>query len=346
MTNSTILELTENYLKTEIAAIANECDRDSEILRSALQGLAVRNLLALRVPKVWNGAGFADLEFSKFQEQIARYSGALAFLQTQHQSAGAILVKSDNEALKQQYLPFMGSGEKLVGIGFSHLRRTNSPLKALRVEGGYQLYGQVPWITGCDFFQTVLLAALLPDGRAVYGMVPLTNRAEIHLSEPMPLAAMTSTNTITAEITNYVLPDSDVAFIVPAGAIHKSDRTTVLNHSFFALGCAQAGLDVVASIQHAKPFLTIPNTLSEELDRCRQSIYTAADQPFETKLTLRAWAIDLAVRCAHAAVIVSSGAANSLNHPAQRIYREALVFSVAGQTIDVLQASLDRLMKT
>jgi len=33
-----------------------------------------------------------------FQELVARYSGALAFLQTQHQSAAAMLVQSQNES--------------------------------------------------------------------------------------------------------------------------------------------------------------------------------------------------------------------------------------------------------
>jgi alkylation response protein AidB-like acyl-CoA dehydrogenase len=341
-----ILKSVTRYLRDTIAPIANQLDADSELLRSALQGLADQSLLALRVPQSWGGAGFSDSEFAEFQEQMARFSGALAFLQTQHQSAAAMLVKSENETLKQAYLPYMGNGEKLVGIGFSHLRRANSPLKAIRVEGGYSLQGQVPWITGFGLFQTVLIAAVLPDGQAVYGMVPFIDRDGLQFSEPMALAAMNSGNTVTAELRDWFLPDSEVAFVVPAGAIDHSDRINILNHSFFALGCAQAGLDIVESVREAKPFLAIASAqtaLTEELQRCRQAIYTAATQSFEEKLRLRAWSIELAVRCAHAAVIVSSGAANAQGHPAQRVYREALVFSVAGQTIAVLEASLDRI---
>jgi alkylation response protein AidB-like acyl-CoA dehydrogenase len=341
-----ILKSVTRYLKENIAPIANQLDADSELLRSALQGLADQKLLALRVPQAWGGAGLSDSEFAEFQEQMARFSGALAFLQTQHQSAAAMLVKSENETLKHAYLPYMGNGEKLVGIGFSHLRRANSPLKAIRVEGGYSLQGQVPWITGFGLFQTVLIAAVLPDGQAVYGMVPFTDQARLQFSEPMALAAMNSGNTVTAELTDWFLPDSEVAFVVPAGAIHHSDRINILNHSFFALGCAQAGLDIVESVRDSKPFLAIASAqtaLTEELQRCRQAIYAASTQSFEEKLRLRAWSIELAVRCAHAAVIVSSGAANAQTHPAQRVYREALVFSVSGQTISILEASLDRI---
>jgi alkylation response protein AidB-like acyl-CoA dehydrogenase len=352
MQDSTILELTEEYLRSHVASKANAIDENTEALRSALQGLADRHLLALRTSK---NPGITPLTFCAFQELIARFSGALAFLQTQHQSAASMLAKSENEALKQTYLPLMGNGQKLVGIGFSHLRRAdNPPLKAIPVEGGYRLHGHIPWITGFEFFQTVLIAALLPTGEAVYGMVPFTNvqhDGEIRLSQPMSLAAMTSTNTVTAELTEWFLPTSHVAFILPAGEIHRSDLANVLNHSFFALGCAQAGLDIVELMRQQKPFLAIAaaqNALIQELAECRRSIYATYSQEtsFDVKLKLRAWSIELAVRCAHAAVIISSGAANSTFHPAQRVYREALVFSVAGQTNAVLEATLEQLRRS
>jgi alkylation response protein AidB-like acyl-CoA dehydrogenase len=354
MISPNLLDPLDTYLREVVTPNAEEMDDRAEVLRSALQGLADLNLLALRVPQTWGGSGVDDLTFSKFQEQIARHSGALAFLQTQHQSAAAMLIQSENQFLKQSYLPHMSRGQKLVGIGFSHLRReTNPPIKATRVEGGYRLHGQVPWITGFNFLQSFLLAAVLPDGQAVYGMVPFAathqiSGGKICFSEPMPLAAMTATNTVAAEVTEWFMADSEVAFIRPASAIHTSDHHNVLNHSFFAIGCAQAGLDILKAAAQSKPHLTVApalETLTDKLSECRSKIYTAQQQsyPFEEKLSLRTWAIDLAVRCAHAAVTVSSGAANSKRHPAQRVYREALVFTVGGQTTAVLEATLDRL---
>ncbi|MCU0547906.1 MAG: acyl-CoA dehydrogenase family protein [Leptolyngbya sp. Prado105] len=123
MQTSSLLEIADIYLRETIAPIANQLDEDAEALRSALQGLGDLNLLGLRIPKAYHGAELDNPLFDQFQEQTARFSEALAFLQTQHQSAGEILSKSENEALKQAYLPQMGTGENLVGIGFSHLRR-------------------------------------------------------------------------------------------------------------------------------------------------------------------------------------------------------------------------------
>ncbi len=85
-----------------------------------------------------------------------------------------------------------------------------------------------------------------------------------------------------------------------------------------------------------------------EINDCRDAIWEAEEKPdldFNKKLELRAGAIDLAIRCATAAVTVSSGAANQISHPAQRIYREAMVYVVFRQTTAVMEATLARLKR-
>jgi len=58
-------------------------------------------------------------------------------------------------------------------------------------------------------FQEFIVAAL-PDGQAVFGVVPFVEtyqmRWVITFSQPMALAAMTSTNTVTATLTNWFYP--------------------------------------------------------------------------------------------------------------------------------------------
>lgn len=345
------LDAVESYLGDRILLQANTLDQDAAALRSAFLTLGQQGWLGLKIPAIWGGSELSAIAFQQFQEAIARVSGALAFLQAQHQSAGAFLIRSENDELKQRYLPRMATGEIAVGVGFSHLRRSaDPPLKALSVEGGYQLHGTIPWITGYSIFQWFVGAAVLPDDRAVYGIMPFvpqqTATGSLHFSAPMSLAAMTATNTVSAELNQWFLPQTQVLFTTPANAIHHNDVQNVLQHSFYALGCARAGLDVVeqAAKTRSLPFLQLTyDALNQELATCRQAIYQASGQSFRDRLQLRAWAIELAGRCAHAAVTVSAGAANSLHHPAQRIYREALVFTVTGQTPVVMEATLRRL---
>ncbi|MDJ0774919.1 MAG: cyclase family protein [Mastigocoleus sp. MO_167.B18] len=358
-----LLDSAKSYLLDKVAPKANEIDVNPDSLFTALQGLGDLGLLALKVPRKWNGKELNQQNFSEFQELVARYSGALAFLQTQHQSAGSMLLNSNNSCLQQKYLPYMGTGELLLGVGFSQLRRQGEPLtQAIAVTEGYQLNGFVPWVTGYGCFQFFIVAATLSDGRAVFGVVPFQETQQktggsITFSHPVSLAAMTSTNTVSATLNNWFLSSENVVAIKAYGWINDNDRKKVLHSAFMATGCALAGLDLIESTLPKKPFPFIQTafeSLNEELRECRHKIrelnirefnQLSTDEELSVKLKLRAWSIDLATRIAHACVTVSSGAANYIHHNAQRIYREALVFTVTGQTSAVMEATLARLAR-
>jgi alkylation response protein AidB-like acyl-CoA dehydrogenase len=361
-----ILEVAVDYLQKEVAPKAQEIDRDPAALRKALQGLCDLNLMALKCPKEYGGPGISEEDFRRFQEECSRASGALAFLQTQHQSATGLIAKSKNEALKAEYLPRMGNGEKLVGIGFSQLRRGGPPImRAEETQGGYVLNGHVPWVTGWDYYPEFVVGATLPDGQALFAIAPLqegmsgetavgrirqTEPTSIRISPIMRLAAMETPNTVTVDFEDFFVPNERVVFIQAATWIKNNDQINIALQGHFALGCAQAGLDILRTNADKKalPFLTeAHNALASELKECREETKKAQAQANEEttqeRLNVRAWAIDLAVRCAHAAVTSSSGAANSINHPAQRVYREALVFTVSAQTTEIMEATLRRI---
>jgi alkylation response protein AidB-like acyl-CoA dehydrogenase len=349
-----ILETAENFLREEVAPKAQQIDRDGELLRWSLQGLCERNLMALRRPAEFGGPDISEEAFRHFQETCARYSGTLSFLQTQHQSAGSMIAKSANEALKNEYLPKMGNGEKLVGIGFSQLRRGGPPImRATEAAGGYLVEGHVPWVTGYDFYPEFLLGATLPNGRAVFAVVPLRDAEGIKVSIPMRLAAMEAANTVTVDFTDHFVPAEKVCFIKEAGWIKNNDQINIALQGHFALGCAQAGLDILRAAAEKKNLdfaLSSHAALAKELATCREETRmaqkgVAIEEATVDRLRVRAWAIDLAVRCAHAAVTASSGAANSVDHPAQRVYREALVYTVSAQTTPIMEATLRRLVR-
>lgn len=342
------------YLRTEVAPQAQAIDADPEALRVALAGLAARDLMAMKLPTEFGGPAMPEPLFRVFQEEVARTSGALAFLQTQHQSAVSMIARGENAELAAEYLPKMGNGERYVGIGFSQLRRGGPPImRAEPIEGGYRLEGSVPWVTGWDFFPEFLIGAAMPDGQAVFGVVPLVDvPGEVRVSEPMRLAAMGSANTVSVEFSGYFLPMERVAFRRAPGWIKNNDQINIALQGHFALGCAQAGIDVVRAAAEKKGICFLhdaADALTKELEACQRATAEAQqsvdEETTEARLEVRAWAIELAVRCAHAAVTASSGAANSVMHPAQRIYREALVYTVSAQTGAVMEATMRRLVK-
>lgn len=349
-TTEEILSESEEFLATEIAPRANEIDGSESALRQALQGLKDRKLMALRRPVEYGGPELDETSFRLFQESVARRSGSLAFLQTQHQSAVSMIGKWGSNELKARLLPHMADNH-MVGIGFSQLRRTGDPiLKAVDTGNGYRLDGSVPWVTGHGFYQEFLIGAALPNGDAVFGIVPFAdtevNGGAITFDGPMRLAAMESPRTMSATLTNWHLDDDNVAFVKPAGWLANNDMINVTLQAWFALGCARAGLDIVLAAhtkRGAEFLLSAWQALDSELARCRAKILEN-EEDLHARLKARAWAIDLAARCAHAGVASSSGAANSIHHDAQRVYREALVYTVSAQTAEIMEATLNRLV--
>jgi alkylation response protein AidB-like acyl-CoA dehydrogenase len=341
------------FLREEVAPRAQELDQNPETVRLVLAEMSRRDLMALRRPEAYGGPAISEGEFRLFQEAAARASGTFAFLQTQHQSAVGMIASGRNEALKAEYLPQMGDGRKTVGIGFSQLRRPGPPIMtATPVADGYLLRGHVPWVTGWSYYEEFLLGATLPGGEALFCVVPLRTSEGVTVSEPMRLAAMDAAMTVTVDFEAFFVPDERIVMTKPAGWIRDNDQINIALQGSFAMGCAQAGLDVIRTNGEKRQnpqIRAVFVALSDELTQCRIRAEELRSQISEEttpeRLALRAWQIDLCYRCAQAAVVSSSGGANSLAHPAQRIYREALVFSVSAQTTDIMVATLDRLVR-
>jgi alkylation response protein AidB-like acyl-CoA dehydrogenase len=346
-----MLERLGQFLECEVRPDAERIDWDTAALRSALEGLCRLELMALKRPIAFGGPELTEIGFQNFNEQIARYSGALAFLQTQHQGVVGMISNSSNEALKSEYLPQMADGRKLVGVGFSQLRRPGPPImRAEPAEDGYLLNGHVPWVTGWDLFPEFMVAAALPDGRAVFAPVPLTSTQGVSVSAPMRLASMASANTVTVDFESYFVPEARIAAIREPGWIRNSDQINIAMQGSFALGCAQAGLDILLRNAERRVLgfaRDAHDRLAAELARLKIETEDARrdvrEETTRERLRLRARQIDLMVRCAHAAVASSSGAANSLDHPAQRVYREAMVFTVSAQTGPIMEATLQQI---
>lgn len=341
------------FLHAEVTPRANELDANPDALRTALQGLCDRSLMALKRPESYGGPACTEQDFRAFQEEVARASGALAFLQTQHQSAVGLIAKGQNEQLKREMLPNMHGDKELTGIAFSQLRRSGPPItRASKVSDGYIINGSLPWATGHTFFRHVLLGATLDDGSSVFGLAPFADTDTIKYSPPMKLAAMESAQTVTAELHSHFLPHHLVVDIKPPGWILRNDMINITLQGFFAIGCARAGVDVIrnaAAQRDRHTLIQAADLLDKEISDCRNRLQTAQianEETTQEKLELRAWAIDLAGRCAHAAVAASGGRANSINHPAQRVTREAIVFTVSAQTEAIQEATLKRLTRS
>ena len=361
------LDALEDFLLSQVVPVAQQLDREPDRLFSAFLELGAKGWLAPKLSKSSSqssaedtsrsllkgeGLGLDDQQYRQFQSAIARRSGALAFLQTQHQSAASLISSSENKALKQKYLSPMSRGDRRIGVGFSQLRRRPSPLLAEPVSSGYRLNGEVPWVTGTGLFDEFVGAAVLADGSAIFGLLPLATQTvgnqRIVVGEPMQLAAMSSTNTTAVLLEDWLLPAAQVVGHRPKDWIKERDRANPLSPLGLIIGCARAGIDVLGqSLNRRNIDHDIVTQLRLKLNWLQTNSSKIEAYPlsaYAQKLAVRGQAIALMNTCTQAAVIASSGAANTLAHPAQRIYGESMVFSVSGQTTDGAIATLDHLM--
>src|SRR5436190_2927684 len=235
-----------HFLQEWVRPRAGALDQDLGALREALAELGRHGLLGLRVPAELGGLGYSPLDFRRFQEASARASGALAFLESQHQSACSLLARCGNEALRARLLPALARGEQTSAIAFSHLRRKGPPLvTAAPAPGGYCLDGRLPWVTGWGLFSLCVTAAPLAAGRVLFAVHPTAEPATLKASAPLELAAMAVTQTVTVEVRGFFIPDADVLDVHAATWIQENDRIAIALQSPLALGCAQAGIDVL-----------------------------------------------------------------------------------------------------
>lgn len=336
-----------SILEQRIAPLATGMDTESAKLSQALDILCEEGLICLRRAAVFGGPATAETDFREFQEAVAATSGTLAFLQTQHQSGVSLIAKGDRTARSEELLRNAHRRDSLIGIGFSQLRRPGAPiLRAEPTDEGFSVTGHLPWATGFGFFVHLLVGAALPDGRSLFFIMPFADGPGVRFSEPMDLAVMGPARTVTAEFEGYRVSASDALFTKEPDWIHANDMLNVSLQGSFALGCAKAGIRLVRKAFEKKGISAVGDaaaSLEQEWEACKASQY--ADVPLEDRVRWRAWAIDLSVRCAHAAVVSQGGSANSTSSDAQRVYREALVFSVSAQTTPILEATLQRLIR-
>ena len=94
-----VLQQAIQYLHEEVRPHAETIDQDVKALQGAVDGLCSLNLMAMKRPLEYGGPAMSEDLFRTFQEEVARVSGALAFLQTQHQSEVSMISKIENEDL-------------------------------------------------------------------------------------------------------------------------------------------------------------------------------------------------------------------------------------------------------
>ena len=326
------------------------------------RALAQAGLLGIAIPKKWGGLDVSGPTQREITEILASACGVTTFIQAQHHGPSRMIANCPNETLKQRLLPELATGKMMCAVSFAHLRRPGPPvLKAEPVSRGYRITGVAPWVTGWGLMNQVVFGATLPDEKFVYLWVPADRKlfedlfegitpperdwGRMSPSDPIRLCVMNASATVELNCQRLFVPDIHCLHFSDREAMKRNDRNGVLGAAVMPIGCAAGSIQLLSELSEKRNIPAIRrayNRLLEEWKTVRDQVHHWINDKHsvEDAIKLRAQVIQLAVRCAHAACAASSGSANLLSHPAQRLYREAMFYTIQAQTQEVMDATL------
>lgn len=330
-----------------IAERANALDQNSAWVAEDLAELAAAGAMKWAVPKEFGGTDLDGFTLQEKYEQIAAASLATALVFSQRDAAIGFIEKSENAALREQLLTQLAANEVWTTIGISHITTSTQPgaLTAEMRPDGIELNGTIPWSTGARFSDFLVAAARVHGGEPVVFVLP-TNLPGVTIGESLPLAALTAAHTSAVHCDRVHLGKEMLLSGPAADAMGGRSRSVRIGQAFAALGLTTNALRLIAKIDHPSARTTY-DTLRKQLHEIRHSVHTANahvdPHDLQTVPMLRSELNSLALRATHAAVTLHKGTALRVDHPAQRLAREALFLLVWSSPMSVVDRNLELL---
>ena len=322
--------------------------------RANLEALRDAGLHGLQGPAdVPGGIGADHIAARPALEAITGGCGATAFVYAQHHGAVRRVATGDGPA-RAVWLPRLCDGSALAGIGFAYLRRPGPPAVRATPDGdGWRLDGEAPWITGWGLAEVFVLMARADDGRVVTVAVDRPyDRGELVAGAPQRLAAMGATGTVALALRGMRVAPEDVVGVQTDEAWRRRDLAGSAMPSAAPLGIADRAIRLLEEREPAAAA-----TLGAQLESRRVAadersagvagaLATDDDASLERAIAEgsaeRDRGLDLARRATDALIAASGGGAMSLDHPAQRLSREATFYLIQAQTGSLRAATLAR----
>ena len=322
-----------------LAPQAERVDQEG-VPASHIETIKRSGLLGVSAPVAYGGSAAPGAVARETAEILAGACCSTWFVQTQHHTPVMTLAKGELPVRKRLLGP-LARGELMSGVAYAHLRAyPRIPVRVTRERGGRRFDGTVPWYTGWGLNDVMLLAGVTDEDEALFAFTEAREQEGLRASEPMRLAALTASRTVSLELDGLWLPEEAVALRVPYAEWAKTDRPKPTNASPAVFGVAEAALALLDD-DTSGPIRT-------RLDNVREQAYALAEHPvphehLAERLSLRTQAYEVLMAATTAAVVASGGRSLSLTNRAQRLAREALFLLVQGQTTESRRAHLKAL---
>ena len=215
--------------------------------------------------------------------------------------------------------------------------------QAIRTDTGLRLNGMIPWSTGADHADFIVAGARVQDGNPVIFVLP-TDRPGLRINAALPLATLSAAHTSSIECRDVQI-ESHLLLAGPSSdAMTARKRSVHVSQAFAALGLIRGALELIAQVKHGSASTAL-ESLNQQYRELRHSVHAlnarTDDHDLQSGPLIRSELNNLALRATHAAVTVHKGSSLRLDHPAQRLAREALFLLVWSSPMSVVDRNLE-----
>ncbi len=308
-------------LLTRYESLAYQLDHDPDLLRQAYEDLVAIGGLHLLIPESCGGLGGGRQAWIRYNIAMAGSSGALLFLQAQHQFTVDVLNRLLPDKRVSQVLQALAQKNEGVGIAVSSSRKN---LSVKRRANGWELSGELPWVTGYGFLNRILIAFCVDD-QDYFGFFAFDEALSVQASAIKTTAIYNSTQTVGATLDRYFIADEEIIAIRPKGPDIMREHPTLYNFT----GAAKALLKLSKQGKHFNSDQAVIR--HGQLEAGWQALYQEvlnglAENPY----ALRTKALLFAEECALFARLMHGAAGMLETNPVMRLSREIWQYAVAG----------------
>ena len=343
-----------------LAPTAESTDQAPLVPRSHLEALADAGLCGLAGPPDHGGKAASPGVTRPVYEALAGACGVTFFVWVQHHAPVRLLASSANTAVRERWLPELCRGSVLGGVAFAYLRRPGpAAVVARRAPGGWTVDGEAPFVTSWGLARLFAVAAVVEDGggedgggEAMFFLLDAEAPGpSVEATPPLRLAAMGASSTVRLRFDGLFVPEVEVLRTIDLGRWRARDRAATSHPHPAPFGLTSTALALLTARAEATGQTAAgrcARDLAAELEECRTRCYALSDEGrdddthLDALVEARAWGLDLAMRSAQALVAATGGGAMALDHPAQRLLREAAFWSIQAQSTSLRAATLSR----
>lgn len=329
---------------------AQDVDRSALIPLDRFSVLADAGLFGIVGPAELGVGGLDVHELRRVMAAVSSGCGATFFAWAQHHGVVRTVGEASNGELRDAWLSRLCRGVVVAGTAFAHLRRAERrAVTATRVPGGWRLDGFAPWATSWGIAEVFTVAAESEGGEVIWTLIDGVEQSGLDVL-PLALPVFGSTGTVAFRFDGLVVPDNRVLGTDDAAAWRASDRIRAAAGQTGVLGVADRATRLLGDEVRGPddPAGDAARRLRTELEdiwlRDRavvESLGGAADDALLAEASEhRAACLDLGQRATTALLAARGGSGMDLNHPAQRLAREAAFYVVQAQTVDGRAATL------